>query len=129
MVDLGQLHFRPLRGLPRRLIGLDYPLQAISLRQQLQASLGSPKTMACPNPRPFVSHDLRQHGHAHPMLDANEKMVAPRVRLVHASGLILTFASRYHDSASANVKIVKSTRIKLMLVVLKILIFAPALAA
>jgi hypothetical protein len=41
-----------------------------------------------------------------------------------ASGLILTFASLFASSESANVKILKSTRINLLLVVLEILTFA-----
>ena len=45
-----------------------------------------------------------------------------------ASGLILTFASRYPDSPAANVKILKSTRIIKLLVVQEILTFAHHLA-
>ena len=45
-----------------------------------------------------------------------------------ASGLILTFASRQHHRVQANVKIIKSTRNIILLVVLMILTFAPDLA-
>ena len=45
-----------------------------------------------------------------------------------ASGLILTFASRQHHRVQANVKIIKSTRKIILLVVLMILTFAPDLA-